>query len=694
MLTTDTYHPSPNSSNMPKIMFSNSGSVLIHPTSSSVESSVVVERELTLDAKLSSMVKKYVEHNRSGHSIDSSSYVETGMAVARMPSNRWFNSRMRIRQGVRTEVTVKHSITSKQVAPGIKYSVNVEEVVDESSDIVVRDRFDAYKTNVELKFLRIGDWFVRLRHYTVTNGVSCEIEYAHDRDPTDDELIDLLSLIYTRVINFDDIIPYIDRGFMASLQQSAMGSKQVRNVSSQNMKYRVKVDGEHVWIVDGGSVWFICRFNKSLDVLSYITKSLIGQYERQPTVIRAELLPMGDMYLIDVLSFNSMVSPISRTIEHSMSIMQLINDPPPRLYIRQDYDNIELALESSRQGDIPNDGVIAINEYNSLTYKIKPTSTVDLLCKSSKLHCIRPGHGLSSVGKSLPGMQDGVVYDCSISYITIDGVNHPYVSDYRMRSDKSVPNTSDKYNALIDLYMHDSDSIDYVMREVSAFSFEVRKLLYSKALSSRTTGRLVIDIGTGRLQSSTVMELNDNSTSWLMVDPNIEITRRVYLATKAVNATMYDSESLVNLISDLNSGKTRVAYIRRQWCDILSMSDVVNKIVTCMCPIVYSFSASYCQGDILMLSKHRIPQFASYYSYSALTSGSTVFDIGPMSMCINVDNATGTFTMKNKVTYVEPLIFTSSLHTLSVTRACDMITTANEVSDVTRKVIDNILIAM
>lgn len=98
-----------------------------------------------------------------------------------------------------------------------------------------------------------------------------------------------------------------------------------------------------------------------------------------------------------------------------------------------------------------------------------------------------------------------------------------------------------------------------IERDVKSFSYEVRQYIYDKAISARSSGRLIIVVGSGRLQSENVSTAYSPRPTLLFVDPKIDI-RRGFSFKGGRDLINVDSATIVRTIVDLNRGLLSSAY--------------------------------------------------------------------------------------------------------------------------------------
>ncbi|CAH0521469.1 unnamed protein product [Peronospora belbahrii] len=164
--------------------------------------------------------------------------------------------------------------------------------------------------------------------------------------------------------------------------------------------YRVKVDGEHAWVFDAGSAWYVCRNDPNLTVVNYVIKSDVEEFTGLTNVLRVEQLVDGSMVLIDIISANGVVQTITRKYDEYRRIIGEILIPPS-VIIRKEYSTFEEAEKARLTDGLPSDGVIIIEKNTSITYRIKKP-TIDLLCYRGDMQILLQGRRRMHVCAGLP----------------------------------------------------------------------------------------------------------------------------------------------------------------------------------------------------------------------------------------------------------------------------------------------------
>ncbi|RKO88252.1 hypothetical protein BDK51DRAFT_37716, partial [Blyttiomyces helicus] len=441
----------------------------------SVARSLLSEYEISLDQNLSR-----VSHDSVDAPIHT--YIEEAyLCQYQLPSMYNMGSmhaRCRIRAG--DQYTLKVLGRSKHYAPGMSYKRPVESTLQDEPRMVPVDEaqfLGAYVIEVAEKTLECDDWIVVARRYSPGNMYNCEFEWCnHTSSPSGASFRRMLKRIHSEYVMVFSMSRYIDTQFIDQLRANAIPTLDLGRPPASGHVFRVKVDGEHTWVIDTGSFWYYCRQNRMLDVTGYVMKGSLGVYKRKPAVMRCERLLSGAVVFIGMLSYvqNNVTDglPIRRPYDTDYHILRSMTDLPP-VIIRQFHQQYTDAYNEYMSGALPCDGVIAVDMSCSLTYRIKDI-TIDLVVTEvGRLTHNKPTQRfMEEFGDNQlywpadHNAKPGEIYECATSVVDGEVIVTPVPRQF----DKDVPNKAELT----------------LIRRVSSFSFTVRAALYNYAVSSAT----------------------------------------------------------------------------------------------------------------------------------------------------------------------------------------------------------------
>ncbi|KAJ3220934.1 hypothetical protein HK099_003893 [Clydaea vesicula] len=584
---------------------------------------------------------------------------------------------------------VKNVVSKFSCAPDITYKSSYEfDVIDWKPFLDNHLCKQSYSIMFIERICIIGDWLCRARKYSPDGVYSCEFEYIKSSKPSDEDVLCILDIIHSRFIHETNYGKYLRQEYIDILRHSARPTKDIKHIPGSKNSYRIKVDGEYAWVFDAGSIWYICRNDPKLTVVGYIMKQFISVFKALHTVIRVEQMVDGTLVLIDVLCLNGKVRDITRRYDDATTALKNGAIFPPNMIIRHEYNTMEEAQRARLTSDIPSDGIIIIEKNTSITYRIK-NPTIDLLCTGKNLVTINENKRMSKVMDSLEGMQKNVIYECNIELCDNDKLK---IIKAMPRYDKVVPNRPQVLKDIISVLKSDN-MIDYTLIDrVSNYSFFVRKYMYSWANNRMRDNKLIIDVGSGRIQSISCIKENPNY-SYLLCDPKLRIPNNID-SSKWLDATNYDDKSKLNLLERLHKGKDKMAYYRGSIESFFTSYNILSFVIDNRCMLIYCFSLSYMITFFNDMASRGAKQIGSCYIYDNIKEDSTLVDIGGIRLQAEDEsrkNAIATF--GNKVEYKEPLINSNDIRAREVDLAVNLPLTISDIEHDVRMVVSNIIVA-
>ncbi|TDH65860.1 uncharacterized protein CCR75_009509 [Bremia lactucae] len=217
------------------------------------------EMEITLPPQLSRACYKLIED------YDEISFTEIGYLIMMSDDGRINLCHVRTRRYEdHTECTIKFTVNSYDLVPGMKCSFSKEFF---ASGLIADNGkgFDSqsYKVLVTERRLHIGRWICRARYYRPDEVYSCEFEYDSTESMSPGDWRWILNIIHSDFCHEESYAYVLPRDVHAQLRLTARPVKDVKMIPGSDNSYRVKVDGEHGWVFDAGSVCIVNAFNLS-----------------------------------------------------------------------------------------------------------------------------------------------------------------------------------------------------------------------------------------------------------------------------------------------------------------------------------------------------------------------------------------------------------------------------------------------
>lgn len=574
------------------------------------------------------------------------------------------------------------------VAPGMTFRRSRELGVDvDAVQLATCGSLQRYRLCFEERRMKLGKWICKARRYKPGNRYAVEFEYASTSPIADSDKMEILVAIHARFCHVEKYAKALGRQTLARLRAVALPVKDVRMVPQHDVSYRVKVDGEHAWLFEAGSMWYICRSDPHLTVVGFRVKSVLDLLSPLSMVLRVEQLPDGSLVLIDMLAVGGVVEQTSRPYDAYRKLL-LHRYVPDDLVIREEFDSLEQAQESRRTVSYGSDGVIVIDKTCSLTYRLK-RPTLDMLSERGSLYVSVRGKPSRRVGVASSRMQSGVVYECTIEPPS-NGV--AAISSYASRTDKLSPNPSRVFDNVMSILQSTDDSDLSLIDRVSAYSFAVRGAMYEWTSNRGYLRGLVVDVGTGRLQAQDVI-FSCSQCSYLLCDPRLDLTH-IRTQVTVLDVTHFDAAAMVELIQGLSRSRRSYAGYRGRVERLIAMPGVMQALKRNHVSMVYSFSLSYVARTFNQLARYGVKQIGCCYVYDAVDDEGVLVNVGGIHLRVHdKEGKRASATFGGKASFTEPAVTRESFCDGTVTSALSLAGLQGDADPRMASVVQHIVVA-
>jgi hypothetical protein len=140
------------------------------------------------------------------------------------------------------------------------------------------------------------------------------------------------------------------------------------------------------------------------------------------------------------------------------------------------------------------------------------------------------------------------------------------------------------------------------------------------ANSKRTTGRAIVDIGSGKLQCLPLF--NFEITNYLFSDPDLDI-KKLPKSVPCEELPSTDPATVVNYIKALNSNKKKVVWYKGKAEDILMSRVVLKYLASASIPMTFSFSCSHVYELLMEAVSYCCTVIGCCYVYDKVSSESS-----------------------------------------------------------------------
>ena len=584
------------------------------------------------------------------HDIEVTESVEVGFPATLVIDGSTLSVRVRVRSD--EGATAKATVRSEFVCPGMTLCSSLEaDVSAECSHMTSRPDTcsQGYRIKVRSKTVDSAMWKLRLSHYPATGKYSAELEFPSQERPSPAHVSAGIEWLHTFWGHVDSLSRYIPESLISSCRIASTSVVDIARPPEGKCIYRVKADGELRWLVKRGTVIYCCIPDRRLSVVSWsVLKHPMRAQDSDVVIMRAEQLASGQCVLIDVLSEGGEAASASRKHVPGKVLSRVIS--PAMTLVREEFSTLEEAEEDRKVCGFPTDGVLAIEVATSMTYRIK-RPTIDMQASRGLLN-VMAGDLVVPRPKAMPWMEDGRVYEMAV---TKGGRGLTFTASCP-RPDKQHPNRADVANNIITSVLGDGDEALMTGRFVTMLSFAVRSKVYEHAINKLRGGRLVIDVGSGRMQSKDIMA--KHSASWLLCDPGLDTST---LRRKTIDITDMDGMSIVASMKNANMRDGKYLAYKSTFESLIAKPEVSQFIRAQRVPVVYCFSLSYAIGQFMQLLSWAVPQVGCSFVYDGHDSEGWVFNLpGARMRATDVKRRVGQYSFGSDPWVSEPMLLTRS----------------------------------
>ena len=160
---------------------------------------------------------------------------------------------------------------------------------------------------------------------------------------------------------------------------------------------------------------------------------------------------------------------------------------------------------------------------------------------------------------------------------------------YFPRTDKTSPNGANVISDILSRLGGSNNDGEVLSRQIQSCSFVLYKYVYDMADNMVMQGGVVIDVGSGHLQSRVFYENSPNS--FLLCDPLLDsstLPRR----SRVTDVTDIGSVSIVSVLKAMSRGRVKYIIYRDTIKSLMRHPEVYEYVRRTRIPLVYSFSLS------------------------------------------------------------------------------------------------------
>jgi hypothetical protein len=221
------------------------------------------ESRLEVEIRLSPGLSRQVGKVLSGY--QRTSWTEYGFPAEVPHGEHRLSGKLRVRST--GETSLKATLSRSELAPGMTYCESVEATVTVDWLRSITAANQVYNVLATETGFSLGVWACRHLVYQPGGQHSCEFEYLATGRPSSGEVAWLLYVVHMDTAHVPALRTLLDREFVESVRSAALPVADLRSPPEGDYSYRAKADGEHNWLFDMGSLWYLVRNDPALTVV-------------------------------------------------------------------------------------------------------------------------------------------------------------------------------------------------------------------------------------------------------------------------------------------------------------------------------------------------------------------------------------------------------------------------------------------
>lgn len=414
-----------------------------------------------------------------------------------------------------------------------------------------------------------------------------------------------------------------------------------------------KPDGQRVWIIWFGHVWYICNPKFIGSTNRWIWSDKIRN-EANVLVVDVEYVLSRGFILIDFLtSIDGSDAPVVRDIAWVLSqyerLQRYIDKIP--FYPRQYFDTNEGAVQYCKRLLIPCDGTVAVRDNSTEILKVKPVKSLELSVTDDMMLVTSSGN----VVMKCPDMYTFNTGDIVEVRFTVNtDMRTITVSDMFRRVDKYTVNDNTATSNIIQSSVVSTAPSDNERRVALLWCNELRRCLQHEAMNVQPTKSIILDVGTGNGQGLDAILRNDK-ISYVFVEPDkrscAALARRL-----GIKRVYSDPWEILPLIRMLKTRSVQYIVLNCSLQDLLNHEKVYETLINEVKCVTATFSAQYVVQELQdIAASFDIPVYACTYVYDNTIDKVLIDDCG-VSMRI-IEDETAHIKWGGDKVYTEPVTY-------------------------------------
>ncbi len=435
---------------------------------------------------------------------------------------------------------------------------------------------------------------------------------------------DVINTVYARSIIPNNINRYISSDTISIFSNLSPRGWDVNTPPSANHKFTSKPDGQNMWLIWIGNIWY--KFNPKCR--NGVRGWMWTDTNNSSGIVALSVEDMASYGYIIIDCFTNENGDIANStrdinwvIDTANAILKVNTDLP--LVIREYFSDYETALKYTKSLSYPSDGVVAIRNGSTEILKIKPLRSIELLLTEDYRLVTSDDTDIIECPDHIKALyKPGSIVEIRFMMSNLHTLN---VIDMFIRSDKVNANSDNAVSNIVRSACKVLTPDDNERRIALLWCNNLRKHLYNMAVNVKSNKNIIIDIGTGTGQSLDSIQQSD-SISYIYVEP--DHNRCKSIAKRLNTKRIYNNPNeVIPLIKSLQKRSIKHIIMNCSISDILEKDRASDMLFSESRSITCTYSMQFMLNDLQYISsRYNVPIYGCGYIYDDMNDDNILID--------------------------------------------------------------------
>lgn len=461
----------------------------------------------------------------------------------------------------------------------------------------------------------------------------------------------VISSMYCQGILPSPIERYISKDAMSKFSNLSSRAWDISVPPIGGHLFTSKPDGERMWMVLYGKIWYVVRPRFNSNVLQWVVSSRSWLKSGAICVIDVEWVGRYGLVLIDVLS------DIEGNYATGIRDVQWVKDKFAyistghtclNVNVRKYFDTFSEANSYCASVPYPTDGVVAIRNGSTEASKIKAIKSMELLHEGDGV--LKSADGIE-IARSMSAaiFKPGSIIEIRFTLNSTTMV--PDIIDMFQRSDKQLANSHSAISNIISSCIIEQTPGDNERRAALLWCNELRKQLHTRAVTINPNRSIILDIGSGDGQALDVA-LASEQVSYIYVEPDSNKCRQLRRRLGKCELVQEPAD-IIPYIRSLKTRSMNSIIFNNTLASITDNDDVMDRLCPELKSATCTFSMHFVVAELHQLAMYKVPIYGCTYTYDAVNSDGILIDASGVVMKMKEDGVATVSWGRDKV-YEEP----------------------------------------